>query len=107
MTNGRESLSTGGAGTARRPGFATRQIHAGGHPDPHTGSLAMPIYQTSTFVMRDAAHGAELFGHHAKGYVYTRLGNPNHVVVEEKVADLEGGEAAVRRPRGWGRSPPR
>jgi len=79
----------------RRPGFATRQIHKGGMPDPHTGSLSMPIFQTSTFVMHDAQHGADLFSHAAKGYVYTRLGNPNHVVVEEKVADLENGEAAV------------
>jgi methionine-gamma-lyase len=60
----------------------------------------MPIFQTSTFVMRDAAHGAGLFSHQAKGYVYTRLGNPNHVVVEEKVADLEGGEAAVATASG-------
>lgn len=85
---------------SRGLGFATRQIHTGGHPDPHTGSLSMPIYQTSTFVMDDAAHGAELFAHQAKGYVYTRLGNPNHVVVEDKVADLEGGEAAVATASG-------
>lgn len=88
------------AAPGRRQGFATRQIHAGGHPDPHTGSLSMPIFQTSTFAMRDAAHGAEIFAHHDKGYVYTRLGNPNHVVVEEKVADLEGGEAAVATASG-------
>jgi methionine-gamma-lyase len=87
-------------GSRRAPGFATRQIHTGGHPDPYTGSLSMPIFQTSTFVMKDAAHGAELFAHHGKGYVYTRLGNPNHVVVEEKVADLEGGEAAVATASG-------
>ena len=61
-----------------RPGFRTRQIHQGGHPDPHTGSLSMPIFQTSTFVMRDAQHGADLFSGAADGYIYTRLGNPNH-----------------------------
>ena len=83
-----------------RPGFATRQIHKGGHPDPHTGSLTMPIFQTSTFVMHDAQHGADLFSHAAKGYVYTRLGNPNHVVVEEKMADLENGDAAVATASG-------
>lgn len=88
--------------TARRAGFATRQIHKGGHPDPHTGSLSMPIFQTSTFVLGDAEHGADLFAHHAKGYVYTRLGNPNHVVVENKVADLENGEAAVATASGMG-----
>jgi methionine-gamma-lyase len=86
--------------TSNRPGFATRQIHKGGHPDPHTGSLSMPIFQTSTFVMHDAAHGADLFSHHAQGYIYTRLGNPNHVVVESKMADLENGEAAVATASG-------
>lgn len=84
----------------KRPGFATRQIHKGGMPDPHTGSLSMPIFQTSTFVMHDAQHGADLFSHATRGYVYTRLGNPNHVVVEEKVADLENGEAAVATSSG-------
>ena len=79
----------------KRAGFATRQIHKGGHPDPHTGSLNMPIYQTSTFVMHDARHGAELFSHERKGYIYTRLGNPNHVAAEEKVADLESALASV------------
>ncbi|MEL7448204.1 MAG: methionine gamma-lyase [Pseudomonadota bacterium] len=86
--------------SARRPGFKTRQIHKGGHPDPHTGSLTMPIFQTSTFVMHDAEHGADLFSHQAKGYVYTRLGNPNHVVVESKVADLENGEAGLATSSG-------
>ena len=86
----------------RRPGFRTRQIHHGGHPDPNTGSLSMPIFQTSTFVMRDAQHGADLFSHAAKGYIYTRLGNPNHVVVEAKVADLEGGEAGLATASGMG-----
>ena len=79
---------------------ATRQIHKGGHPDPYTGSLTMPIFQTSTFVMRDAQHGADLFSHAAHGYIYTRLGNPNHVVVENNVADLENGEAAVATASG-------
>ncbi len=71
-----------------KAGFATRQIHQGGHPDPTTGSLSMPIFQTSTFVMDSAEHGADLFSHAAQGYIYTRLGNPNHVAVESKVADL-------------------
>jgi len=62
----------------------------------------MPIFQTSTFVMHDAAHGADLFSHQAKGYVYTRLGNPNHVVVESKVADLEYGEAGLATASGMG-----
>ena len=85
-----------------RPGFRTRQIHQGGHPDPHTGSLSMPIFQTSTFVMRDAQHGADLFSGAAEGYIYTRLGNPNHRVIETKIADLENGEAALATPSGMG-----
>ena len=83
-------------------GFATRQIHKGGHPDPHTGSLSMPIFQTSTFVMHDAQHGADLFAHQRKGYIYTRIGNPNHVAIEEKMADLENGEGAVALSSGMG-----
>jgi len=83
-----------------KAGFATRQIHQGGHPDPTTGSLSMPIFQTSTFVMDSAEHGADLFSHATRGYIYTRLGNPNHVAVESKVADLENGEAAVATASG-------
>lgn len=94
------AASTGAQKLMNRPGFATRQIHKGSHPDPYTGSLTMPIFQTSTFVMRDAQHGADLFSHAAKGYIYTRLGNPNHVVVESNVADLENGEAAVATASG-------
>jgi len=85
-----------------RPGFRTRQIHQGGHPDPHTGSLSMPIFQTSTFVMRNAQHGADLFSGAAEGYIYTRLGNPNHAVVETKLADLENGEAGLATASGMG-----
>jgi methionine-gamma-lyase len=62
----------------------------------------MPIFQTSTFVMRDAQHGADLFSHDADGYIYTRLGNPNHAVLESKMADLEGGEAALATASGMG-----
>jgi len=62
----------------------------------------MPIFQSSTFVMQNAQHGADLFSHARRGYIYTRLGNPNHVVVEEKVADLEGAEAAVATASGMG-----
>lgn len=86
--------------TKRRAGFSTRQIHAGSHPDPTTGSLSMPIFQTSTFVMDSARRGADLFSHAAEGYIYTRLGNPNHVVIERKVADLENAEAAVATASG-------
>jgi methionine-gamma-lyase len=83
-------------------GFATRQVHSGCHPDPHTGSLAMPIYQSATFAMHNARHGAELFAHERKGYIYTRLSNPNHVAIEEKLADLEHAEAALATASGMG-----
>ena len=85
-----------------RPGFRTRQIHQGSHPDPRTGALSTPIYQTSTFVMGSAQRGADLFSGAAEGYVYTRLGNPNHTVIEAKLADLENGEAALATASGMG-----
>jgi methionine-gamma-lyase len=86
----------------KRAGFATRQIHSGGRVDPETGALVQPIYQTSTFVMHDAQAGAELFAHERDGYIYTRLGNPNHRTVEARVADLENAEAAVATASGMG-----
>jgi len=83
-------------------GFATRQIHKGGHSDAQTGAHVMPIYQTSTFIMRNAQAGADLFAHEKKGFIYTRLGNPNHEAIEEKIADLENGEAAAVTSSGMG-----
>lgn len=89
-------------GCSRQKGFATRQIHSGGPPNPRTGPLATPIYQTSTFVMGSAARGGELMAGTGTGYAYTRLGNPTHAIVEERIADLEGGEAAVALASGMG-----
>jgi methionine-gamma-lyase len=71
-------------------GMMTRIIHAGQHPDPHTGAVATPIYQTSTFAFRDADHGAACFGGEP-GYKYTRLGNPTIEALENNIAQLEGG----------------
>jgi methionine-gamma-lyase len=82
--------------------LATRIIHLGSHPDPHTGSLNVPIYQTSTFVFKSAEEGGRRFSGQEKGYIYTRLGNPNHVVIEEKLAMMEGAEAAVCASSGMG-----
>jgi O-acetylhomoserine (thiol)-lyase len=79
----------------RHPGFATLAIHAGATPDPTTGARATPIYQTSSFVFDDVDHAASLFGLQAFGNIYTRLGNPTCAVLEERVAALEGGTAAV------------
>jgi O-acetylhomoserine (thiol)-lyase len=80
---------------AREPGFATLAVHAGAKPDPATGARATPIYQTSSFVFDDVDHAASLFGLQAFGNIYTRIMNPTQAVLEERVAALEGGTAAL------------
>ena len=82
--------------------FGTKCVHTGTHPDPDTGALATPIYQTSTFAFRNADEGARRFKGEEKGYIYTRLGNPNFAAVEQKIALLEGGEAAAVAASGMG-----
>ena len=79
----------------RTPGFNTLAIHAGAKPDPATGARATPIYQTTSFVFDDADHAASLFGLKAFGNIYTRIMNPTQAVLEERVAALEGGTAAL------------
>lgn len=81
--------------TERIPGFSTLAVHAGAQPDPTTGARATPIYQTTSFVFNDADHAASLFGLQAFGNIYTRIGNPTNAVLEERVAALEGGTAAL------------
>jgi len=81
--------------TERLPGFSTLSIHAGAQPDPTTGARATPIYQTTSFVFNDADHAAALFGLQTFGNIYTRIGNPTNAVLEERVAALEGGTAAL------------
>jgi O-acetylhomoserine (thiol)-lyase len=76
--------------------FETRQIHAGAAPDPTTGARATPIYQSSSYVFRDAEHAADAFAlRDLETHAYTRLSNPTTGVVEERLADLENGIAAV------------
>jgi len=77
------------------PGFATLAIHAGAQPDPATGARATPIYQTTSFVFDDVDHAASLFGLQAFGNIYTRITNPTSSVLEERLAALEGGTAAL------------
>lgn len=77
------------------PGFNTLAIHAGAQPDPTTGARATPIYQTTSYVFNDADHAASLFGLQAFGNIYTRIMNPTQAVLEERVAALEGGTAAL------------
>ena len=79
----------------RVPGFNTLAIHAGAAPDAATGARATPIYQTTSFVFDDVDHAASLFGLQAFGNIYTRIGNPTNAVLEERVAALEGGTAAL------------
>jgi O-acetylhomoserine/O-acetylserine sulfhydrylase-like pyridoxal-dependent enzyme len=76
-------------------GFATRAVHAGAAPDPATGARAMPIYQTNGFVFEDLDHGADLFTLKRAGFAYARGSNPNTAALERRVADLEGGTAAI------------
>jgi O-acetylhomoserine (thiol)-lyase len=81
--------------TNKKPGFSTLAIHAGAQPDPTTGARATPIYQTTSFVFNDTDHAASLFGLQAFGNIYTRIMNPTQAVLEERVAALEGGTAAL------------
>jgi O-acetylhomoserine (thiol)-lyase len=75
--------------------FETRQIHAGAAPDPTTGARATPIYQTTSYVLGDTERAKNLFGLAEFGNIYTRIMNPTTDVVEQRVAALEGGVAAV------------
>ena len=84
------------------PGFSTLAIHAGAQPDPTTGARATPIYQTTSFVFEDADHAASLFGLKAFGNIYTRIMNPTQAVLEERIAALEGGTAALAAASGHG-----
>ncbi|MGD1933432.1 MAG: O-acetylhomoserine aminocarboxypropyltransferase [Candidatus Phaeomarinobacter sp.] len=81
-------------------GFATRAVHAGAAPDPTTGARATPIYQTSSYVFDDVDHAARLFGLEEFGNIYTRIMNPTQAVLEERIASLEGGTAALATASG-------
>jgi O-acetylhomoserine (thiol)-lyase len=76
-------------------GFETKQVHSGTSPDPATGARAVPIYQTSSYVFRDTAHAAALFGLEELGFIYTRIMNPTQAAFEDRVAALEGGVGAL------------
>ncbi|GAB2657930.1 methionine gamma-lyase [Vibrio panuliri] len=81
-------------------GYNTKIIHAGQHPDETSGALATPIVQTSTFVFDSAQQGAARFALEEPGYIYTRIGNPTQAALEEKLAVLEDGEAALATASG-------
>ncbi len=86
--------------TSRKFGFTTRQLHAGQQPDPTTGSRAVPIYQTSSYVFRDTEHAANLFALKESGNIYTRIMNPTSDVFEQRIAELEGGVGALASSSG-------
>ncbi|MGL4343830.1 MAG: O-acetylhomoserine aminocarboxypropyltransferase/cysteine synthase family protein [Cellulosilyticaceae bacterium] len=75
--------------------FETLQLHAGQVADPTTGSRAVPIYQTTSYVFNDTTHAENLFGLKESGNIYTRMMNPTTAVLEERIAALEGGVGAV------------
>lgn len=76
-------------------GFDTTAIHAGAAPDPATGARQVPIYQTTAYVFKDAAHAARLFGLQEVGYIYSRLTNPTVAALQSRIAAMEGGAGAV------------
>lgn len=81
-------------------GFQSLCCHAGQHADPQTGAHNTPIYQTSTFAFQNVEDGAKKFAGEKEGYIYTRLGNPTQTALEEKMAALEGAEAAIATASG-------
>ncbi|MGE5373325.1 MAG: homocysteine synthase [Solirubrobacterales bacterium] len=81
--------------TDRKLGFDTLQVHAGQKPDPTTGSRAVPIYQTTSYVFDSVDHAADLFALKESGNIYTRIMNPTSDVFEQRIAALEGGAAAL------------
>jgi len=85
----------------RACGFNTKLVHAGIPEDEH-GSVVTPIYQTSTFAFRNAQQGANRFAGTEDGYIYTRIGNPTTVALEENVAQLENGFGATAMASGMG-----
>jgi len=84
----------------KHPGFDTLALHAGQSPDPATGSRAVPIYQTTSYVFRDTEHAASLFNMERAGHVYSRISNPTVAVLEERMAALEGGVGAIATASG-------
>ncbi len=84
-----------------KAGINSRLVHGGHHADA-TGAVNVPIYQTSTFAFRDAAHGAALFAGREQGYIYTRIANPTIAALEESVASLENGAGGIATGSGMG-----
>ncbi len=88
-------MSTPDTGPQATWSFETKQVHAGQTPDTATNARALPIYQTTSYTFDSTAHAAALFGLQEPGNIYTRIGNPTTDVIEQRVAALEGGVAAL------------
>ena len=84
--------------TSKNP--ETIALHAGYRSDPATTAVAVPIYQTTSFVFRDTGHAASLFNLERAGHVYSRISNPTNAVLEQRVAALEGGIGAITTASG-------
>ncbi|MDO9326397.1 MAG: PLP-dependent transferase, partial [Methanoregula sp.] len=84
----------------KKVNLGTLALHAGQVADPTTGSRAVPIYQTSSYVFKSAEHAANLFGLRELGNIYTRLMNPTTDVFEKRVAAIEGGNSAIATASG-------
>jgi O-acetylhomoserine (thiol)-lyase len=84
----------------KSPRFDTLSLHAGQRPDPTTGSRAVPIYQTTSYVFDDTEHAAALFNLERAGHIYSRISNPTVAVLEERISALEGGVGAVATASG-------
>ena len=95
MSDETAGAAASGAVYDRQFGFNTRALHAGQRPDPTTGSRAVPIYQTTSYVFEDTEHAANLFNLQRFGNIYTRIMNPTTAVFEERIASLEGGVGAL------------
>ena len=80
--------------------FDTLSLHAGYQPDKNNGSRQVPIYQTTSYLFDDVDHAAALFNLERGGHIYSRISNPTVGVLEERVAALEGGTAAIATSSG-------
>lgn len=88
--------------TTAKTGFATRAIHHGYDPQNEQGALTPPLHLTSTFAFETAEAGGEMFAGERSGYIYSRISNPTLDLLEQRVANLEGGEAALATASGMG-----
>jgi len=102
MTQDKDALDEALAaeGPPRDYGIETRAIHAGARPDATTGARSTPIFQTTSYVFDDVDHAASLFNLQTFGYIYSRMTNPTVAVLEERIASLEDGRAAVASASG-------